>query len=60
MHYRMVPLSDGATAGILGQTLDWIGRDPQMQRDRQRLEMVCCAPQKFVRLQGAPLPARAE
>jgi ArsR family transcriptional regulator len=57
VHYRVVTPADAASAGILRQTLEWVSRDPQMQRDRQRLEMICCAPQKFVRLQGAPLPA---
>ena len=56
MHYRIAtPPSDGA-ATVLTQALAWLADQPEMQRDRKRLESACCAPQKYVTLQGAPPP----
>lgn len=58
MHYRLlVPADDPFAARVLRDTLAWILHDPEMKQDRARLTTVCCAPQKFVRLQAAPLPA---
>ena len=56
MHYRVLIPADPAAARLLRETRQWLAQDRQMQRDRARLEKACCAPQKFVRLQGAPLP----
>ncbi|HZY72804.1 MAG TPA: metalloregulator ArsR/SmtB family transcription factor [Edaphobacter sp.] len=57
MHYRMVmPANDGA-AKVLREILDWLKEEKAMQTDRARLTKACCAPEKFVSLQGAPLPA---
>ena len=36
--------------------LAWLGNDPEMQRDRERLVRVCWAPQLTVNIQGAPRP----
>ena len=59
MHYRIVVPGDGNVAAVLRSTLEWCARDPEMKRDRQRLTKACCAPEKFVRLAGAPLPGKA-
>lgn len=60
MHYRIVtPPSTGA-AKVLRRTLKWLLEDPAMQADRARLEKACCAPAKFVTLQGAPKPAAVD
>lgn len=57
MHYRMVmPRNEGA-ANLLHSILDWLKEEKSMQADRSKLTKVCCAPEKFVALQGAPLPA---
>jgi ArsR family transcriptional regulator len=57
MHYRMVmPTNEGA-AKVLRDTLDWLKDEKAMQSDRAKLTKACCAPEKFVSLQGAPLPA---
>lgn len=57
MHYRMVmPPNEGA-AETLQQVLGWLKDEKVMQADRSKLTKVCCAPQKFVTLQGAPLPS---
>ena len=57
MHYRLVVPRDEVAAKILRETLGHLRGKPEMQRDIARLSSVCCAPQKFVLLQGAPQPA---
>lgn len=57
MHYRIATPPNQGAADVLAQTLAWLASEPEMQRDRKRLESACCAPQKFVTLQGAPPPA---
>ncbi len=56
MHYRIVEPPDQDAARVLKDTLTWLGNDREMQRDRERLIKVCCAPQLPVRIQGAPRP----
>jgi ArsR family transcriptional regulator len=60
MHYRIIPPAEPAARELFRGALAWVECDPEMVGDRRRLELVCCAPQQFVRLQGAPLPARVE
>jgi ArsR family transcriptional regulator len=57
MHYRIAKPSDPDAAKVLNDTLTWLANDGEMQRDRARLEKVCCAPQLPVAIQGAPRPA---
>ena len=57
MHYRIVEPPDEDAARVLKDTLAWIANDREMQRDRERLVKVCCAPQLPVSIQGAPRPA---
>ena len=57
MHYRIVEPPDQDAARVLKDTLAWLANDREMQRDRQRLVKVCCAPQLPVSIQGAPRPA---
>ena len=57
MHYRVVEPPDSDAARVLKDTLAWLGNDREMQRDRERLVKVCCAPQLPVRIQAAPRPA---
>ena len=56
MHYRIVEPSDTDAARVLNEVLSWLANDREMQRDRERLVKVCCAPQLPVRIQGAPRP----
>jgi ArsR family transcriptional regulator len=56
MHYRIVEPPDEDAARVLKDTLTWLGNDREMQRDRERLVKVCCAPQLPVSIQGAPRP----
>jgi ArsR family transcriptional regulator, arsenate/arsenite/antimonite-responsive transcriptional repressor len=56
MHYRVVEPADKNAAGVLNEVLSWLATDQEMQRDRERLVKVCCAPQLPVKIQGAPRP----
>ena len=56
-HYRVIEPDDADAARVLKDTMSWLANDPEMQRDRQRLVKVCCAPQLPVSIQGAPRPA---
>ena len=56
MHYRIVEPPDAAAAQVLKEVMVWLASDREMQRDRDRLVKVCCAPQLPVRIQGAPRP----
>ena len=59
MHYRIVmPPNEGA-AKVLRETLEWLKQERAMQADRARLSKACCAPEKFITLQGAPAPSPA-
>ena len=57
MHYRIVEPADQDAARVLHEVMAWVGKDQEMQRDRERLVKVCCAPQLPVSIQGAPRPA---
>jgi ArsR family transcriptional regulator len=56
MHYRIEPPADSRAASILDATLKSFEADRQMQADLARLGKACCEPQRFVALQGAPMP----
>lgn len=56
MHYRIVEPANADAATMLTAVRDWLSRDPEMQRDRQRLVKVCCAPELPSSLLGAPRP----
>jgi ArsR family transcriptional regulator len=60
MHYRIERPEDAGAAAVLEETLRSLRSDPQMQGDRARLSRACCEPQRFVGLQGAPIPAPIE
>jgi ArsR family transcriptional regulator len=58
MHYRIVDPGDTSAARVLKEVLSWLANDQEMQRDRERLIKICCAPQLPVNIQGAPRPLR--
>jgi ArsR family transcriptional regulator len=58
VHYRVVGPTDAGAARVLNDVLAWLANDQEMQRDRERLIKVCCAPQLPVSIQGAPRPLR--
>ena len=57
MHYRILPQADEAAASILRAVLASMATDKLMQADVAKLERACCAPQKLVMPEGAPVPA---
>lgn len=57
MHYRVVEPPDPFAARLLRDLRGWLAHDREMQKDQARMAAACCAPQKFVRLKSAPLPA---
>ena len=57
MHYQVVEPNDADAARVLKNVISWLANDTEMQRDRERLVKVCCAPQLPVSIQGAPRPA---
>ena len=57
MHYRLITPNDSNAAGVLSDVQAWVAQGKEMQRDLNRLNKVCCAPQLPVQLQGAPRPA---
>ena len=56
MHYRIVEPADAGAARILRETLTVLREDTGMRTDLVRLNTACCAPQKLVALDGAPVP----
>jgi ArsR family transcriptional regulator, arsenate/arsenite/antimonite-responsive transcriptional repressor len=58
MHYRIERPNDAGAVAILETTLSSLKADREMQRDLETLGKACCEPQRFVALQGAPVPIR--
>ena len=56
IHYRVVEPADADAARVLKEIMSWLANDQEMQRDRERLVKVCCAPQLPISIQGAPRP----
>jgi ArsR family transcriptional regulator, arsenate/arsenite/antimonite-responsive transcriptional repressor len=57
MHYRIAEPADPDAARLLKDVMTWLANDQEMQRDRDRLVKICCAPQLPVNIQSAPRPA---
>jgi ArsR family transcriptional regulator len=60
MHYSIERPTDAGAAAILDATFLSFGADREMQSDLVRLGKACCEPQRFVSLQGVPIPAQLE
>jgi ArsR family transcriptional regulator len=58
MHYRIEWPVDPRAASILDAALKSFATDKNMQADLARLGHACCEPQKFITLEGAPVPAK--
>src|SRR5215204_3506312 len=56
MHYRIETPPDPHAARVFTEVMVWLGEDREMQKDRARMENICCAPRLPIRLQGAPRP----
>ena len=57
MHYRLVEPPDIHAAKIFREVRESLENSSEMQRDKERLEKICGAPQLPVQLQKAPRPA---
>ena len=57
MHYRLSEPPDEHAARIFREVRTSLCEHPEFQRDRQKLEKVCCAPALPVQLRRAPRPA---
>ena len=57
MHYSIQPPSNSGARAILESTLASLQADRTMQADTAQLARACCAPERFVSIQGAPIPA---
>jgi ArsR family transcriptional regulator len=57
MHYRIAEPADPEVARLLKDVMSWLANDQEMQRDRERLVKICCAPQLPVSIQSAPRPS---
>lgn len=60
VHYQRADPPDPHAAWIFREVCQWLDRDVEMQRDRQRLVKVCCAPRAPLRLKAAPRPASVQ
>jgi ArsR family transcriptional regulator len=56
MHYRLSEPPDEHAARIFREVRATLAEHPELQRDRERLEQVCCAPSLPVQLRRAPRP----
>ena len=56
MHYRLTEPPDEHAARILREVRASLVEHPEFQRDREKLEKVCCAVQLPVQLRKAPRP----
>lgn len=60
MHYSIEWPDDASACAILDATLLSFKADREMQADLARLGKACCERQRFVTLQGVPVPTRLE
>ena len=56
MHYRLTEPPDEHAARIFREVRTSLSEHPEFQRDREKLEKVCCAVQLPVQLRRAPRP----
>jgi ArsR family transcriptional regulator len=56
MHYRLTEPPDEHAARIFREVRGALAEHPELQRDREKLMQVCCAPSLPVQLRRAPKP----
>jgi ArsR family transcriptional regulator, arsenate/arsenite/antimonite-responsive transcriptional repressor len=56
IHYRLAEPPDEHAARIFREVRASLAEHPELQRDREKLMQVCCAPQLPVQLRHAPRP----
>jgi ArsR family transcriptional regulator len=60
MHYRVERPENVAAAAILDAVYESFKSDLEIQSDRSRLSRACWEPERFVSLQGVPIPIQSE
>jgi len=55
---RSSSVARGSPSRILRESLLALKKDKVLREDLSRLKKACCAPQRLVTLDGAPLPAK--
>jgi ArsR family transcriptional regulator len=60
MHYSIERPADARARAVLDAALQSVKSDREMQADLARLGKACCEPQRFVTLQGVPVPGEVE
>lgn len=58
MHYRLIDPPDEHAARIFREVRASLAEHPELQRDREKLMQICCAPQLPVQLRSAPRPSQ--
>ena len=58
MHYSIERPANAEAAAILDASLGSFKANKEMQNDLARLGQACCEPQRYVTLQGVPVPAK--
>ena len=56
MHYRLADPPDEPAARIFREVRASLSEHPELQRDREKLTQICCAPQLPLQLRHAPKP----
>ena len=56
IHYRLANPPDDNAARIFREVRAALSEYPELQRDREKLMQICCAPQLPLQLRGAPKP----
>jgi ArsR family transcriptional regulator len=54
MHYRITEPANKDAAEVFSATMEMLGKDKEMQRDRKNLVAVCCVPTAPVGIQRVP------
>lgn len=59
-HYRIVKPDNTQAAAVFTEVLELLKKDPEMQKDKKQMSVLCCAPQakQPISIQGAPKPER--
>ena len=57
MHYRLIEPPDAQAANAFREVRSWLAQNSEMQKDRERLEKICCAAHMPLQLKRAPRPA---
>ena len=60
MHYRIERPENPAAESVLEAVFESFKSDREMQSDLSRLTRACCEPERFVALQGVPIPIQSE